>query len=221
MQKRAEQTRHSILLAAATIFDKHGYAAASIDEIIDEAGVTKGALYFHFTSKAELAQAVVALQYEVWDSEQAAVEAKQLPALEHLDGVVAVAGRLLQGNVVVRAGMRLVSDVDNIDAELALPLEPWIAYMKRHLDKAQRDGSVLPNLDTAAASRAVVAGLFGVQQMSAMLHHSRNTARRLNEWWTQFMRPSLTGMWPEPTPKTTRKTAPKAVKRARGVAPTR
>jgi AcrR family transcriptional regulator len=204
MQKRAEQTRRTILLAAATIFDKYGYAAASIDQIIEEAGVTKGALYFHFISKAELAQAVVARQYEVWDWEQASIEAKRLPPLDHVDGVVAIAGRLLQGNVIVRAGMRLVSDVDNIDAELALPLEPWVAYMQIYLEQAQREGAVMPNVDAAAAARALVAGLFGVQQMSAMLYHSKNTAKRLAEWWTQFMRPSLTGSWPDPTPKAKR-----------------
>lgn len=41
-QARAIQTRQSILLAAATVFDERGYGSATISEILARAGVTKG-----------------------------------------------------------------------------------------------------------------------------------------------------------------------------------
>ncbi len=50
-QPRAEETKAKILAAAATCFARSGYDAASISTICTEAGVTKGAFYYHFASK--------------------------------------------------------------------------------------------------------------------------------------------------------------------------
>ncbi|MEU1409958.1 helix-turn-helix domain-containing protein, partial [Streptomyces sp. NPDC005728] len=62
LQERAVRTRRAILVAAAGVFAEVGFEAATIAEILQRAGVTKGALYFHFASKQELAQAVLAGQ---------------------------------------------------------------------------------------------------------------------------------------------------------------
>ncbi|MGW1550288.1 TetR family transcriptional regulator, partial [Streptomyces sp. NPDC002346] len=63
-QARAIQTRRSILVAAAAVFDERGYSSATISEILARAGVTKGALYFHFNSKEELALGVMDVQLD-------------------------------------------------------------------------------------------------------------------------------------------------------------
>jgi AcrR family transcriptional regulator len=52
-------TRARLLEAAAEVFSEQGYAGAGIDSIASRAGVTGGALYKHFASKAELLLAVV------------------------------------------------------------------------------------------------------------------------------------------------------------------
>ncbi len=46
-----ERTRARLLRAAVNVFDRKGYAAASVREIVELAGVTKPALYYHFGSK--------------------------------------------------------------------------------------------------------------------------------------------------------------------------
>lgn len=51
-----------VLEAAAQVFAEHGYATARIADILKAAGVTKGALYFHFDSKEALAKGVLQLQ---------------------------------------------------------------------------------------------------------------------------------------------------------------
>jgi AcrR family transcriptional regulator len=53
-KEEAEKTRESLLDAALTVFSARGYAAAGLQEIAEEAGVTRGAIYHHFGSKAEL-----------------------------------------------------------------------------------------------------------------------------------------------------------------------
>ncbi|MFI5621699.1 ScbR family autoregulator-binding transcription factor [Streptomyces sp. NPDC051567] len=58
MQERSERTRRRLVCAGAEMFHRNGYANATLGDIAGAAGVTKGALYFHFASKDELADAV-------------------------------------------------------------------------------------------------------------------------------------------------------------------
>ena len=54
-----EHTRHRLLRCAVQIFDRKGYAAASVREIAELAGVAKPALYYHFGSKEGLLVAIL------------------------------------------------------------------------------------------------------------------------------------------------------------------
>ncbi|MBQ9578534.1 MAG: TetR family transcriptional regulator, partial [Ottowia sp.] len=56
--EQARQTRESLLRAALEVFDRRGVARASLTEIAHEAGVTRGALYWHFKSREELFDAL-------------------------------------------------------------------------------------------------------------------------------------------------------------------
>jgi AcrR family transcriptional regulator len=53
------KTRQHILRAALRHFANSGYAAASVQQIVDDARVSKPALYYHFKDKAGLFQALV------------------------------------------------------------------------------------------------------------------------------------------------------------------
>jgi len=50
----AEETRERLLETAAAVFARLGYEKASIAEISSEAGLSSGAIYAHYSSKAEL-----------------------------------------------------------------------------------------------------------------------------------------------------------------------
>ena len=54
-----DATRQKILEAAGVEIHRHGFRNASIDEILSDTGLTKGALYHHFPTKADLGYAVV------------------------------------------------------------------------------------------------------------------------------------------------------------------
>ena len=60
----AEETRAALLGAAATVFARRGYDGASISEIASEAGLTSGAIYAHFASKAQLFVATLQIYAE-------------------------------------------------------------------------------------------------------------------------------------------------------------
>lgn len=54
----AEQTRLSILLAAERLFSERGMANTSLEQVAREAGVTRGAIYWHFQDKSAVLQAL-------------------------------------------------------------------------------------------------------------------------------------------------------------------
>ena len=53
-KKKAADTRNSILDAAEDVFNDRGYSKTSLNEIALVAGVTRGAIYWHFKNKEDL-----------------------------------------------------------------------------------------------------------------------------------------------------------------------
>jgi AcrR family transcriptional regulator len=60
-EESAARTRRRVLEAARTVFAERGFHGASLEAMAETAGLTKGAVYAHFTSKADL---FLALQEE-------------------------------------------------------------------------------------------------------------------------------------------------------------
>lgn len=58
-RRQADQTRQRLLACAFAEIHRNGFRGASLETILKETGVTKGALYHHFGSKAKLGLAVI------------------------------------------------------------------------------------------------------------------------------------------------------------------
>jgi TetR/AcrR family transcriptional repressor of nem operon len=59
MGSKGEQTRERIMATAESIILKRGYSGTSIEEIIDEASITKGGFFYHFNGKNDLARNLI------------------------------------------------------------------------------------------------------------------------------------------------------------------
>jgi AcrR family transcriptional regulator len=71
----AAQTARTVLASATDLLAARGFAAVSLDDVAGAAGVTRGAVYHHYRSKAGLFRAVAArLQSEVAEAVVAAAE---------------------------------------------------------------------------------------------------------------------------------------------------
>lgn len=63
-EEKKAQTRRRLLEAATAVFARRGFAAASLDEVAEEAGLTKGAVYSNFENKEDLVFAVLDDNFE-------------------------------------------------------------------------------------------------------------------------------------------------------------
>ncbi|WP_313088322.1 TetR family transcriptional regulator [Pseudomonas sp.] len=82
----AEQTRLKIIAAALELFSRNGYSNTTLAMIADEAGFSRGPIYWHFKNKDELYQAVLGVSQR--PLEQLIAQSRQmadqpLAALEH------------------------------------------------------------------------------------------------------------------------------------------
>lgn len=184
-QERAIRTREKILVAAAAVFAEVGYDAATIAEILKRSEVTKGALYFHFSSKDELAQAVLAEQL----SSLPRVPSQELVLQEGLDEALLLAYLLAKGDPMVRGGVRLTVDQGTSQDVLdrAASMQNWIDHNAEILERAKRSGELLPHVDVAAAARMFVAAFTGVQILSNIMTGHTDMTERMTDLQKHLM----------------------------------
>ncbi|MCD2188171.1 TetR/AcrR family transcriptional regulator [Actinomycetospora soli] len=154
--ERTRRTRRRLLLAAATVFDTHGYSGAALSDILAVAGLTKGALYFHFRSKQALAEALLV---EVCDSWLLLVEEIGRlgvdPMWQLLLETDAYVARWMY-DPLVRGISRAISEPDLREHRLAW-LAGWEHATADRLRGAEAAGLLAAGVDPVRAARAVVA----------------------------------------------------------------
>ena len=58
-RKKTQETRDRLLDAAETVFNEKGVSSTTLNDIAEEAGVTRGAIYWHFRNKVDLYNAMI------------------------------------------------------------------------------------------------------------------------------------------------------------------
>ncbi|MFE2432557.1 ScbR family autoregulator-binding transcription factor [Streptomyces sp. NPDC059373] len=129
MQQRSERTVRRLILSAAAEFDRGGYARTTMDDITRAAGVTKGALYFHFSSKDELADAVQIRGRDLVEDFLEDVRTRESSPLQMLVDVTHHLNLLLHEEPAVRASVRIAR-------ERALRPAPSFDFYRTWLDQA-------------------------------------------------------------------------------------
>jgi TetR/AcrR family transcriptional regulator, acrAB operon repressor len=83
-REEAELTRQLILDTALKIFNRKGYARTTLEGVAREAGVTRGAIYWHFASKFEMFRAILQALYQRAIKRMTAILSSQHRPLEKL-----------------------------------------------------------------------------------------------------------------------------------------
>ncbi|MGC0337046.1 ScbR family autoregulator-binding transcription factor [Streptomyces sp. SLBN-8D4] len=184
-QERAIRTRRTIVEAAGAVFDEHGYAASTIAMVLERAAVTKGALYFHFSSKESLAQAVLDEQLSL-----GAVPPHPCKVQEIVDMTFAF-GQRLRTNSLLKGSVRLTVDqcappgVDHTG-----PFRQWSEHLVAMLQEARAQGELLPTVEPRDTADLLVGAFAGVQLMSRALHGREDLAHRISVMWAHML-PSI------------------------------
>lgn len=184
LQDRARATREAIVAGAAAVFEEHGYGGATLTQVSDAAGVTKGALYFHFQSKEELAKAVIEEQHGIVLAASESILADGRPALTTMILLCRMFGLHLVHEPVVRAGIRLTLEATAFGRPVRGPYEDWIAAMEQLVDQGKKEQHIRSSVAPAALARYIVASFTGVQMVSGILTGRADVMQRIEEMWS-------------------------------------
>jgi AcrR family transcriptional regulator len=178
-QEQSEKTRSAIIDAAAAAFDEYGYQGAGLSLILEQAGVTRGALYFHFSSKEELAQELIRTQFENIER-HLSDGARGLQALINLTFAMA---QDLTSDIRVRAGVRLVIEHASFTAPTDDAYRSWIQVTRDLLVEAKRSGELTRGVSPEDAARFLVGAFAGVQLVSDVLNGRADLQDRVADLW--------------------------------------
>lgn len=159
-QFRAKRTRADLLEAARRVFANQSYAGATIDDITAEAGVSKGAFYFHFDSKEDILVALVT----DWANE-ISEGVQDLTRTGNLEGagLRAALNRLFSvGNSTwqPRLVLEFLSQAEQherVGAVLVAAQDAWRTAMAKLISKARRAGVADEGLSPDAIAAALLA----------------------------------------------------------------
>jgi TetR/AcrR family transcriptional regulator, transcriptional repressor for nem operon len=172
LQKRRREpdvTRDRLLKAAFEEIYIRGFQAASLETILKEAGVTKGALYHHFPDKAALGHAVVDdmvtdLLLERW---LGVLELQPGDPLTALQGMLKTrVAELSSDEVELGCPLNnLAQEMSPLDERfrrrIAATFETWTSGFAQVLERGQAGGTVRKDVDSKKMANFLVAAIEG------------------------------------------------------------
>jgi TetR/AcrR family transcriptional repressor of nem operon len=162
----AVDARQQILLAAAHQFARRPYHMVSLDDILAQATVTKGAMYFHFRSKQALALAIVEHQRGVLTDVVRALFARKLSGLEALVEIAFLVAVQDTTQDVMRAALNLLESIGRSGGLQANLVGEWVKHFAIFVQRAIADGDVIDGTDPEDVSRQLVSLYLGLRQTS-------------------------------------------------------
>lgn len=161
-------TRERILIAAYQEMHLNGFQSSGLSQILDRAGVTKGAMYHHFKNKSELGHAVIdeIINDQMLQGYINPVEAFDNP-IDGIEALITGAGCMFTlKDIELGCPLNnLAQEMAPVDEEFRQKLnsiyERWIDYMQSKLVQGQKDGFVKNDIDCYQMAVLIVATLEG------------------------------------------------------------
>lgn len=192
-QERAARTRQALIRAGAEVFAEEGFSRASLTTISRRAGVSNGALHFHFVNKQALKQAIVSQALETVCQIVRDAGGRDCGPLEEL---VTATRRLMSrigDDAVVRAGFGLSGDPGRGGGPSVR--REWQRWVEGVLLRADEDGWLAEEVSSGDAAIVVVAATIGFEVLSGT-DEAWLSEERLTRFWGLLL-PRLTGRSPQ------------------------
>ena len=166
---KGERSREAIIHAVTPVFAEKGYAATSLADLLDAAGVTKGGLYFHFGSKLDLALAVVRAHERRWQAAAMAEAERGERAVDRLFALPRILARMSAAGEGPWALRRLVDELSRdpeLRPQVCGSVDVAVATVTGQFREAQAEGSIRPDLDPHRLAEIAVGGFIGLQTLT-------------------------------------------------------
>jgi len=173
--KKAEATRQTILRKAFELIYTNGYRTTSVDDIIAQTGVTKGAFYYHFKNKDEMGLAVIneLLNSENYDS---------FGGMLHQSGDPVKDIYLLMKYMLLDSDLMMVEygcPVGNLTQELSTfnrkfadalqkLSDHWFQQMEDSLNRGKKAGIIRSDVNVRQVVYFVISGYWGIRNFGKM-----------------------------------------------------
>ncbi|KLO28542.1 TetR family transcriptional regulator [Mycolicibacter heraklionensis] len=180
--RRADATRQQIIRAAAHQFAQRPFHDVGLDDILSEAELTKGAMYFHFRSKHALALAVIDEQLAKTGTAIRALVDRKLSGLETLLDVGYLMAVEDLTSDSARAMLHLLPVVGGAEGLQATVLNNAIQALSVVTKRAIAEGDVLDR-DPQDVARMMVALYLGLRQ-AGNLDEPEQFLRELERVWS-------------------------------------
>ena len=196
-KRKPDLTRQRLLERAFEEIHRNGFRAASLDSILEDAGVTKGALYHHFENKAQLGYAVVEEVVRPWMEER---WRHVIEADNPIDAAIHTIRERLKSRSEIALTLgcpfnNLCQEMSPVDEgfrqRLNAILDDWRQATADALARGQRNGTVCPDVDARAAATFVISsieGCVGMAKASQSREFLENGFRGLVEY-LEHLRP--------------------------------
>jgi len=165
-------TRAFLLQTAAEVFAERGYAETTMAELIARSGLTKGAFYFHFSSKEQLALAVIEEKQRQWvDSVQATINAAA-PAIDQLRAVALALVRVHREDPSAFSVSRLTRDlsrVPEVSDAVCTHTRAWVDMVAGLVKQAQADENLPSTIAAHDLAALLVAATDGLKDLGGLI----------------------------------------------------
>src|SRR5512139_3148917 len=163
---KGERSRRELTEIAINCFARFGFQGTSIDRIARAAGVTKGAIYYHFKDKDDLLGAAVADRIQEFEGRvQRACEGVETSrALRRIAEVcVEHAQSLNHPRFVIKLMAESIDTNDKISAQLREMMRRFRAFLRNLIRQAQERGEFRSGIDAETAAAAYTSAVLGAE----------------------------------------------------------
>jgi AcrR family transcriptional regulator len=186
LQARAEATRRRIIESAVELFAELGYGETGLADVLQHAGVSKGAFYYHFDSKEAVATAII----EEFDNRVGRAIDNDFdvdgPTLEGLIAGTFAVQDLMRRDKLTQVGHRLCQALDQVSSAGA---RVYLGWTERFVDMVKMvidTGDMREDVDPNHVAECVWVGILGCNLVSAAI--GDDPYARLARCWRVMVR---------------------------------
>lgn len=173
--KKAASTRFQILEKAFELIYAHGYQTTSVDDIIAQTQVTKGAFYYHFKNKDEMGLAVI--NEIMFPSMHEGFVSSLENTTDPVNDIYAMMHHLLLENpfLQVKYGCpagNMTQEMSPLNEQFSHALSKlvnqWETVLKQSLSNGKKAGKIRTEVDEQQVAYFVMSGYWGIRNFGKL-----------------------------------------------------